>query len=137
MKADEIVQAARALVGTPFKHQGRIPGKALDCAGLASVVVSNWYQTQEPIAYSRIPRDNKLREWIEKQDFIQKVPNQEMQAGDIILMRFRTEPQHVAICAGQNIIHSYESIGRVVEHILDDRWKSRIVSVYRLKDVEA
>jgi len=38
MSADEILAAARACLGTPFLHQGRIPGVALDCAGLVVAV---------------------------------------------------------------------------------------------------
>ncbi|MBK8745664.1 MAG: peptidase P60, partial [Propionivibrio sp.] len=33
-----ILAAARACIGTPFVHQGRIPGLALDCAGLVVAV---------------------------------------------------------------------------------------------------
>ena len=34
MTADDIVNAARECVGTPFRHQGRVLGVGLDCAGL-------------------------------------------------------------------------------------------------------
>lgn len=36
MRADplEILGAARSMLGTPFHHQGRLPGVGLDCAGL-------------------------------------------------------------------------------------------------------
>jgi hypothetical protein len=48
-------------------------------------------------------------------------------------MRFGNEPQHLAVFEGDNVIHAYESIGRVVEHRLDDKWRKRIVRVYRFK----
>jgi cell wall-associated NlpC family hydrolase len=35
MTAAEIIAAARACLGTPFRHQGRLPGIGLDCAGVA------------------------------------------------------------------------------------------------------
>ena len=55
------------------------------------------------------------------------------QAGDVLLMRFTGEPQHLAIYAGPNIIHSYQTVGKVCEHILDAKWARRIVRVYRFK----
>lgn len=33
-----IVDAARGLLGTPFQHQARLPGSALDCAGVLIVI---------------------------------------------------------------------------------------------------
>ena len=30
---NELMIAARSMVGTPFIHQGRVPGVGLDCAG--------------------------------------------------------------------------------------------------------
>ena len=50
-------------------------------------------------------------------------------------MRFSGEPQHLAIFTGENIIHSYESVGKVCEHRMADVWAVRIVRVYRFKGV--
>lgn len=133
MMADEIIAAARAELGTPFAHQGRIPGIALDCAGLAVVVASQWHETNEPRAYGRSPHRGTLRQWIEAQDFIERCPGPE--PGGILLMRFGKEPQHVAICAGDTIIHSYGTVGKVVEHRFSDVWRARVVNCYRFKDM--
>ena len=46
-------------------------------------------------------------------------------------MTFEGEPQHVAIVSLPNIIHSYERVGRVVEHGLTEFWRKRIVRIYR------
>ena len=40
MSVEQILAAARAEIGTPFRHQGRVSGKALDCAGLICHVAS-------------------------------------------------------------------------------------------------
>jgi len=55
------------------------------------------------------------------------------QSGDILLMRFKYEPQHIAIYAGETLIHAYANAGKCCEHIIDDSWASRIVRVYRVK----
>ncbi len=47
-------------------------------------------------------------------------------------MRFNKDPQHLAIFTGENIIHSWQIPGQVVEHRLDEDWAQRIVSIYRV-----
>ncbi len=135
MTPQQIVDRARECIGTPFKHQGRIAGMALDCAGLAVHVASAWHPVDEPQAYGRLPHDAQLEHWIERQIFLDRAPKP--QAGDVLLMRFVREPQHLAICAGDTIIHSYQRASAVVEHNLDALWRRRIVAVYRFKDIEA
>ena len=41
MNANGIIASARACLGTPFLHQGRIPGVALDCAGLVGIIADS------------------------------------------------------------------------------------------------
>jgi cell wall-associated NlpC family hydrolase len=135
MTPDQIVTRARNCLGTPFQHQGRLPGIALDCAGLAVHVASEWHTPTEPRAYGRLPHEHQLEKWIDAQPYLTHAPKP--QAGDVLLMRFVREPQHVAICAGQTIIHSYQRAGKVVEHNLDHTWRKRIVAVYRFQDIEA
>ncbi|MDO9007218.1 MAG: NlpC/P60 family protein [Deltaproteobacteria bacterium] len=136
MKASQIIAAARECIGTPFAHQGRIINKALDCAGVAvHVFDSMGCEVDQPAAYSRTPNNAMLEYWADRQPFLTRetIP----QAGDILLMRFAGEPQHVAIFTGENLIHAYEAIGRVVEHRLDAKWRKRIVRAYRFKGIEA
>ena len=133
MTADEIVAAARAELGTPFAHQGRTPGKALDCIGLVIVVARNWHDVAEPGAYGRLPVDGRLESEVDAHPLLVRV--REPQAGDVLLMRFGVNPQHAAICAGETIIHSYSSVGKVVEHRFSDVWRKRVVRAYRFKDM--
>lgn len=134
MRPDEIVAAARAEIGTPFKHQGRLPGRELDCIGLVIVVARNWYDISDTEAYGRLPIGGKLEAGLDAHPLLVRV--KEPQAGDVLIIRFGTDPQHVAICAGDTIIHTYENNGRVVEHRFSDVWRKRVVRVYRFKDIE-
>lgn len=129
MTLDDLIATARSAIGTPFKHQGRnLDG--LDCAGLL-----NWSVRQHGIkpadldAYSRHALGGKLVEMLECQPFLRRVWRPP-QAGDVLVMRFEKEPQHVALCAGETIIHSYETVGKVCEHRLDRQWRNRILRVY-------
>jgi len=60
----------------------------------------------------------------------------ELQVGDIALMKFSTEPHHLGIIGdyvhgGFSLIHADGTKKKVVEHRLDDTWKSRIIEFYR------
>ena len=132
MTADDIIAAARACIGTPFRHQGRIPGVALDCAGLiVAVAESVGADYIDHPGYGRNPANGLLESVLDEQPFLERVFDR--QPGDVLLMRFSGEPQHLAICAGDTLIHSYEAVGRVCEHRLASVWAARIVRTYRFK----
>ena len=128
-----ILAAARAALDTPFVHQGRIAGLALDCAGLiVHVARSIGVSYIDVPAYGRSPHQGLLQATLDANDCIARVSDR--QSGDILLMRFSSEPQHLAICAGDTMIHSYLHVGKVCEHRLSPMWAARIVCVYRFKD---
>jgi cell wall-associated NlpC family hydrolase len=131
MTADEIIAAARFELGTPFQNHGRLSRKALDCVGLAVFVAQHWHTVDEPASYGTNPNNGELRQWVEAQAFLYPVDVPE--AGDFIMMRFGVEPQHLAICAGETIIHSYGIVGKVVEHRFSDVWRARVVQSYRFR----
>jgi cell wall-associated NlpC family hydrolase len=56
-----------------------------------------------------------------------------MVPGDILLIRFTKQPQHLGIYTGENIIHADSDAGKCCEHILNRRWSSRVVRIYRVK----
>lgn len=136
MTGHDIVLAARSQLDTPFMHQGRLPGMALDCAGLIVVVAKLLnIPIDDQAGYSRTPAHGLLEAAIHKQPAIQFVRLSEIAAGDILLMRFSGEPQHLAIFTGETIIHAYERVGKVAEHRLDMAWRRRIVSAHRFIQV--
>jgi cell wall-associated NlpC family hydrolase len=133
MTADDIIAAARTAVGTPFVHQGRTVGKALDCAGLVIHVVSVLgIAHHDRTDYPRRPLNGQLQAQLDTQENLKKVASAPL-PGDVLLMRFGRDPQHLAIFTGSSIIHAYESVGRVVEHVMDAKWLARIVAAYRFK----
>ena len=129
MTPADFIAAARSYVGVPFRHQGRTR-HGVDCIGLVVCAARDIGITlADRTDYARDPNGLLPLEMAR-----QFAPVESPQAGDILLMRFRGEPQHVAILAGETLIHSYASIGRVVEHGLDAKWRRRIVAAYRLKE---
>ena len=134
MTQDDIIQAARELIGTPFVHQGRIPGRALDCAGLVvAVAQAVGVEYIDQTGYSRSPSGGLLEAALDEQPGITRIAPAERAPSDVLLMRFAGDPQHLALLAGSTIIHAYEAPGLVCEHDLTDLWARRIVRVYRFK----
>lgn len=132
-----IIAAARECLDTPFAHQGRILNRALDCAGVAvHAARSVGLEVAEPAAYSRLPNAAMLEWWLDQQPFLERASLADMQPADLLLMRFKGEPQHLAVFTGDTIVHAYQAVGRVVEHGLDAKWRRRIVRAYRFHGLE-
>lgn len=137
MKADQIIEEARKCLKTPFQHQGRIPGLALDCVGLCIVVARNLgIEVIDQTGYGRTPSNGLLETAIDNQPALYKVTDGTKKRGDIFAMRWLSDPKHVAIFEGTNIIHSYAEVGMVCEHGFTPEWQKRVIATYRFKDVE-
>lgn len=135
MTPADIIEAARSEIGTPFRHQGRIAGKCLDCAGLiVRVAELLGVHVADQKGYSRLPSGSKLESALDGQPSVFLVRGAPL-PGDILMLRFNKDPQHLAIFTGENIIHSTNQTGRVVEERFDALWKSRLVRVYRFVGV--
>ncbi len=135
-----------------------------DCLGLiAGVAAALDLQSREglPLAsydttdYGRAPDGGKLRETLAR--CLHEMPPEEIRPADVLLFRFEEEPQHVGLVSchpepqakdlplqgilhcvqddSLTIIHCYASARKVVEHRLDDLWRSRIVAAYRFPDI--
>lgn len=128
-----IVAAARACMGTPFRHQGRLPGVGLDCAGLCIVALrAAGVEMRDVKAYGRVPNEGRLQQAIDAQPGLRRIALADAGAGDVVLIRFGTEPSHVGLLSAQGcIIHAYERIGRVVEHRIDATLQLQIVAAWR------
>ncbi len=125
-----LVSSAREFMGVPFRHQGR-NALGVDCLGLLVLAArKEGIELEDRKGYARTPDADKLRSECERQ--LTPVDIKDMRDGDILLMVFRRDPQHIAIKTDIGIIHSYSGSGAVVEHRLDDRWIKRIKAVYRL-----
>ena len=141
---EQILACARSWLGTPWRHQGRLKGVAVDCGGLILGVGKELglldFDTR---AYGRIPDGQQLRALCE-QHLCRKhigglasssaAVGQAIMPADVLLMRFTRHPQHLAIAGDRgnpfSLIHAYADAGACVEHGADARWLGRIVAVY-------
>ena len=127
------VSAARGMIGTPFRHQGRLPGVGLDCAGLVVCALRHvGIEVPDVAGYGRLPRHNLFLGQVEAN--CTRIPHADASAGDLLMFRWTSEPQHVAIYAGGgSIVHAYQAARGVVEHDLDDIWRGRLMGTYWIK----
>ncbi len=135
-----IVRKARECLGTRYHHQGRVRGVGMDCVGLIVYVAKELglFDYDDRANYSRIARGGVLCQ--EMARFMPKwVSPEDAKIGDVLVFWIsdRTRrPQHMGIKTDYGLIHTYSDVGRVVEHVLDERWTRRIVRAHRYPGVE-
>lgn len=119
-----------------FRHMGRDPKTGFDCAGfLQWLAKKQGRQVWDIKAYGRQPHMDGLRDALIR-NLGEPIPLADMRPGDIVLMAFSGEPKHVGVLGdyqfgGLSLIHTYGTIRCVVEHRLDDRWRSLVIEAYR------
>jgi len=135
MKPEDYIEAARKWVGTPFVHKGHTMGAGVDCINMcyeAAKSVGLAPDNIMPADYSRDPDGVALMAALKK--YMVPIYNKQMKPGDVLLFRFVKHPQHVGVYTGRNIIHAYSKMDKCVEHILDNRWRKRLVAVFRFRE---
>ena len=132
LAASKIVSLARECLGTPYEHQGRQIGVALDCAGLVAHILDGLNLPYNDMrGYPRTPYKGMLKAALDKEPSLERIHTLEPDC--ILLLRITRDPQHLALFTGDTIIHSYLTAEKVTEHGLSDSWKKRIVAMYRIK----
>lgn len=127
----QLIEIARSYIGTPFRHQGRLPGTALDCAGLiVCSALAAGLNAKDVRGYSREPDGSSLQSTIESQ----MIRVYKWMPGDLLLMRYYRDPRHVALWTGTGIIHANNVDKKVVEHGMDSRMQCQVVSAFRFKE---
>ena len=135
----EVIAAAREWLGTRWHHQGRLKGVGVDCAGLVIGVAHQLNLATFDISnYDRVPDGNQLASICHAQ--MSRINAADLAPGDVMLMRFTGEPQHLAFVGDYpggelSIIHAYAFARKVIETRLDDVWKSRVVEAFVLPGV--
>jgi NlpC/P60 family putative phage cell wall peptidase len=124
---------AREYLGTPYHHIGRKKGIGVDCIGLISGVAQELGMTYHDLkVYSQRPDGVTLLREFDK--CLTRVPTH--QPGDVLVFRFRKFATHAGIVTDYGLIHTYATVGKVVEHVLDATWERRIVQAYRFPGIQ-
>lgn len=132
---DEIVGAARAWLGTPYRHQAATLGAGCDCLGLVRGVWRALYGA-EPAAMPNYSADwrqaSQRNDLLKAADLLMEPANGEPQAGQLMLFRLQRTlpPRHCGILvAADRFIHAQEGFG-VVEANMSESWRRRVAAVF-------
>jgi cell wall-associated NlpC family hydrolase len=122
--AEEIVAAARAMLGIRFRPQGRSAASGLDCVGVVAAAVD----------LGRVPRDYALRGGSAERlataletAGLRRV--EAMRAGDVLVMAAGPAQLHLGIFTGTGLVHGDAGLRRVVERPTPLPWP--IIHIWR------
>jgi NlpC/P60 family putative phage cell wall peptidase len=133
----EIVEVARAWLGTPYIHQASCQGAGCDCLGLLRGIWRALHGA-EPEAIPAYTMDwsepsGEERLWAAAMRHLVDKPRDAAAPGDVLLFRMRDGgvAKHVGvqaeIGAAPSFIHAYSGRG-VVESALTPPWARRVVA---------
>lgn len=142
MNRQDVVAAARGWIGTPYHHQARIKGMGVDCIGLVIGVARELSLVAPDFdinGYRRRPDGTTLMRL--SLQHMSAVDFEAMQAGDVVVVAFDTEPQHFGILAdyrhgGLSMIHAASGHGSVIETRLMFSRALRFVAAFHLPGVQ-
>ena len=134
LMADRVVRAARAWIGTPYRHGASRRGVGCDCLGLLRGV---W---REVVGLEPAPVPPYAPEWAELRDdeplldaVARHLPSGAMEPGAVLVFRWSAAAaaKHCGILvAPDRMVHAYSGLG-TIESPLVPAWRRRIVATHR------
>lgn len=127
IRADEVVKRARAVVGSPFRPQGREPRIGLDCVGL---ILSAFDISQETVRRDyRLRGGHRLEVEAALMQRFGRISLDKSRPGDVLLCAIASDQVHLAISCGASFVHADARLRRVVETPGKPPWP--IIGAYR------
>lgn len=136
MKRKDFVEKIRTYLDTPFKHQGRIPGVGIDCAGVVICASKELGQSFEDLTnYNMRPSQEDVLSKIIASGFYD-ISLDNAIPGDLVLMAYDGNIQHIAVITEINPMYILHAVNgkKVIEHRLDGAWKDRVRRVFRFEE---
>lgn len=134
-RAADIVAAVRHCVGTRFRVQGRVPGLALDCVGVAQVAARAAGVPVGNVPPYRLGGDHEAT----VATFIAALglePHVAAAPGDLLLVAPAESRRHLAVVTAPGypglIVHAHAGVGRVVEAPADPDWT--LIGIWRFPE---
>ncbi|UOM33837.1 NlpC/P60 family protein [Acuticoccus sp. I52.16.1] len=135
MTRGEIVTAARAWVGTPYRHQASLRSVGCDCLGLVRGVWRELFGAEPELAPPYAP------DWAEAagRETLMDAAERHfarcdaIRAGTLLVFRWKagTPAKHVGIAVGPTrFVHAYDAAGRAVEGALVPAWRRRLAGTF-------
>lgn len=128
---EQLIAEAREWVGTPFHANQMTKGVGADCVGVVggAAMAAGIQLSEVSLAYPMRP-NGTLRPYLER--YLVRV--KDAKPGDVLMMSFAGEPHHVALFAGETIIHAHVKAKRCIEQPMSDYWQGKIRGIYRFKE---
>lgn len=144
----DIVRAAMSLLGTPFVHQGRMPGAGLDCIGVVVATAQlAGLRIRDMIHYARAPNPRVLLR--EAEQSFDKLELGQEGFGDVGLTWLNPAlaglPHHAFVMvpppngskdSNPWMVHALRANRRVVHNPWADPWKQATHSFWRFKGLQ-
>lgn len=135
MNRESIVSAAWSYIDVPYLHQGR-SRLGVDCAGLLMCVAYDMGIKDVRISdYGRSPDANRARTIIE--EHMERIRFSELEIADVLSFVILNDVQHYGIVTQMDpirFVHSYQTVGKVIEQALVDPWLRRVRGCYRFPE---
>ena len=120
-------ERARALVGVPFRPQGRDPEQGLDCVGLC-------------LAAFRLPSEGVRHDYRLRGDYrdearaallryFRRVSARQRRPGDLLMLAVADDQLHLAVSTGAGFVHADARLRQVVETPGEPEWP--LIGTYR------
>jgi NlpC/P60 family putative phage cell wall peptidase len=108
----DIVAEASEWLRTPFHWQQSVKGAGCDCKGLVAGIARELGMPEAQSIYASMMADHSGR--VDERLLIRglaetMIRTTDPQPGDVLLLRMGGKPQHLAIHAGERLIHCYAS----------------------------
>lgn len=131
--AQAVAARARALLGTRFRPQGRLPEHGLDCVGLIALagelppeMVPNGYRLRSEATEGLLSRTFGGR--------VRRIPDGDAQEGDVLMVRAGVGQSHLVILVEGGFIHADARVGKVVERPGPVGWP--VVASWRIEELD-
>ncbi len=118
---------ARALVGVPFRAQGRDPARGLDCAGL--VITACGLQPESGRRNYRLRGDHRAEFERAMAGQFRKISRHQRRPGDVMLMAVASDQLHLGVRTERGFVHADARRRQVVETPGEPQW--RVIGIYR------
>lgn len=131
--SEKALRRARALIGSPFRPQGRDPCIGLDCVGLVLCAFD--------VSPDTIRRNYRLRGSHRHEveaglmQFFRKVRIKERRPGDVLLFAISSDQIHLAISCGASFVHADARLRQIVETPGRPPWP--VIGVYRQRVIKS
>jgi hypothetical protein len=122
----DFAERARALIGTPFRLQGR-SREGVDCIGVAVIAFDVAGESFRRNYRLRGDHAGEVRHQLEP--FFRRVPATQIRSGDLMLMQVSSDQLHLGVRTAGGFVHAHAGLRRVVETPGAPDWP--VLGVYR------